>query len=62
MILDQENFDLWLDPAVTEAQRLLPLLKPYPAEKMEARPVSSVVNSPAHESGECIQPLPHPKP
>ena len=62
MILDAEAFDLWLDPGVTEPERLLPLLKPYPAEKMEAYPVSSVVNSPAHESGECVRPLSKPKP
>ena len=61
VILDQEDFGLWLDPSVTEPQRLLPLLKPYPAEKMEAYPVSSVVNSPGHESGECIQPIPSTK-
>ena len=57
VILDPEDFDLWLDPAVTEPERLPPLLRPYPAEKMEAYPVSSIVNSPAHESAECLQPV-----
>ena len=38
-------------------ERLLGLLKPYPAEKMEAYPVSSVVNSPSHETDECVQPI-----
>jgi putative SOS response-associated peptidase YedK len=57
VILDPANYDLWLDPAVQEPERLLPLLKPYPAEKMEAFPVSSVVNSPAHESPDCVKPL-----
>lgn len=62
IILDADDFDLWLDPDVTEPQRLLPLLKPYPAEEMEAYPVSNIVNSPAHESGECVQHvLPDPK-
>jgi len=62
VILDAQDFDLWLDPAVTKPDRLLPLLKPYPAERMQAYPVSSVVNSPAHESAECVQPVPGPEP
>ena len=57
VILGQEDFDLWLDSKVTDPQSLLPLLEPYPAEKMEAYPVSSVVNSPGHESEVCVQPL-----
>ena len=57
VILDQEDFDLWLDPTVTDPLRVLPLLRPYPADKMKAYPVSSVVNSPRHESEECVHPL-----
>lgn len=33
------------------------LLRPYPAAAMEAIPVSDYVNSPAHDSLECMQPL-----
>lgn len=62
VILGPEDFDLWLNPGVIEPERLLPLLKPYPAEKMAAYPVSTAVNSPAHESGECVRPLSKPKP
>jgi putative SOS response-associated peptidase YedK len=56
-ILDPEDYDLWLTPAVHEPERLLPLLRSYPAEKMEAYAVSNVVNSPAHESAECVKPV-----
>jgi len=56
VILDQEDYDLWLDKDSDE-EGLLGLLKTYPAEKMEAFPVSSVVNSPGHETEECVQPV-----
>jgi putative SOS response-associated peptidase YedK len=39
VILDREDFELWLDRGVTDPRRLRPLLKPYPAEKMVAEPV-----------------------
>jgi putative SOS response-associated peptidase YedK len=37
VILDREDFELWLDP--TDPRRLQLLLKPYPAERMLAEPV-----------------------
>lgn len=37
--------------------RLLPLLKLYPAEEMEAHPVSTKVNNPANNGLECVEPL-----
>jgi putative SOS response-associated peptidase YedK len=38
VILDQKDFDLWLDSNVADPQSLMPLLKPCPAEKVEAYP------------------------
>ena len=58
VILAPEDYDLWLDPAVREADRLQPLLRPYPAEDMEAYPVSTQVNSPANDAPDCLAPLP----
>jgi hypothetical protein len=49
---------VWLDPTIEEPAKLLPLLTPYPARNMEVYPVSTWVNNPAHDSQECIQPLP----
>lgn len=57
VILDPKDYDLWLDPAVREPDRLLPLLTQLPADQMEAYPVANVVNSPAHEVADCIKPL-----
>lgn len=47
---------VWLDPAIQDPARLLPLLTPYPAEEMESYPVSTWVNSPEHDSPECVRP------
>jgi putative SOS response-associated peptidase YedK len=57
VILDPADYDLWLDPAIQEIERLQPLLRAYPAEAMTAYPVSTVVNSPANDTPECITPL-----
>jgi putative SOS response-associated peptidase YedK len=54
VILRQEDEDAWLDKA-SDPARLLALLKAYPAEKMEAYPVSRAVNSPANEGAELMQ-------
>jgi putative SOS response-associated peptidase YedK len=34
VILDPADYDLWLDPTITDPQRLLPLLAAYPADQM----------------------------
>ena len=62
VILEPEDYDLWLAPSVRDAERLLPLLRQYPAGRMEASPVGTVVNSPAHESPDCVKPLLGPDP
>lgn len=55
VIVAPENHALWLDPAVTETGPLLPLLRPFPADEMEAYPVSPLVNSPANEDPHCAE-------
>ena len=57
VILAPDDYHLWLAPDVHEPDRLLPLLRPCPAENLEAFPVSLVVNSPSHESPECVEPV-----
>ena len=57
VILDRENFDLWLDPKMEDAEKLQSLLVPHPVDDFEAFPVSRVVNSPAHDQPDCIAPL-----
>src|SRR5947199_9353371 len=57
VILSKENFDLWLDPKMEDAERLQSLLVPYAGQDFEAFPVSRAVNSPANDVAECIEPL-----
>jgi putative SOS response-associated peptidase YedK len=57
VILAPEDYDLWLDPAIQEVDRLQALLRPYPAEVMTAYPVSTWVNNPINDNPECITPL-----
>jgi putative SOS response-associated peptidase YedK len=57
VILSHEAEAIWLDPTIQDPAELLPLLKPYPAEEMKAYPVSRWVNTPDHDSPECIEPV-----
>jgi putative SOS response-associated peptidase YedK len=55
VILSPEDYELWLEPDFHGQGKLLEMLKPYPAEDMEAYPVSTVVNNPRNEVQECIE-------
>jgi putative SOS response-associated peptidase YedK len=57
LVLDPADYGLWLDPAMTDTARLLPLLRPYPAEEMVAVPVSPRVNSPHNDDPSLIEPI-----
>jgi putative SOS response-associated peptidase YedK len=57
VILDREGMATWLDPAIEEADRLTPLLGPFPTTGMEGYPVSTYVNSPGNDTPRCIEPL-----
>jgi putative SOS response-associated peptidase YedK len=54
-ILAPEAYAGWLDSQAAAAS-LLPLLRPYPAEAMEALRVSSYVNGAAAEGPRCLEP------
>jgi putative SOS response-associated peptidase YedK len=55
VILSPEDYELWLEPDFHGQGKLLEMLKPYPAEEMEASPVSTTVNNPRNETKECIE-------
>ena len=57
VMLTEAAATLWLDREVKDADSLMPLLVPYPADAMVAYPVSPLVNSPLHDSADCIQPV-----
>src|SRR5687767_360731 len=55
VILPREHYEQWLDPKERPSEELAKLLRPYPAEEMEAYPVSRTVNNPANEVPQCIE-------
>ena len=54
VILPAGARDRWLDSKATETD-LVALLVPVPSEEMEAYAVSPFVNSPRHDSPECVR-------
>ncbi|MBI5302641.1 MAG: SOS response-associated peptidase [Chloroflexi bacterium] len=57
VILPKTSYKSWLNPANQDLGELVTLLQPYPADKMIAYPVSSLVNSPRNNSAELIRPV-----
>lgn len=54
VILRPKDEEMWLTSGPVEAAKLAHLLKPYPADEMEAYDVSQLVNSPRNDTLECI--------
>lgn len=57
LILPPETYTQWLNPNEQRPEALQSLLQPYPASQMAAYPVSSLVNSPANDTPELVEPL-----
>lgn len=57
VVLKPEDYDLWLDTEVNQPELLQPLLSPYPAEEMQAYPVSLRVNNPRSNDSACVEPV-----
>lgn len=54
VILPREEWDRWLDDKMEDAESLLPLFEPYPADGMEWFEVSGAVNSPSNNHAGLI--------
>jgi len=56
VILDKKNYADWLEPAphATRRENLLHLIQPFPADRMSAYPVSTLVNIPGNDRPELI--------
>lgn len=57
VILDKAGEDEWLNPAITDPKKVLHLLKPFPASKMDKWRVSTLVNSPANDTAALLKPV-----
>jgi putative SOS response-associated peptidase YedK len=55
VILESNNYDLWLDPTVEQPELLQTLLKPLAKDSLKTHPVSTLVNNPRHNSPECLK-------
>ena len=58
VILDSAAEAPWLDPRLVDGAALLRYLRPLPAERMEAFPVSTLVSSPQNDGPALIEPAP----
>jgi putative SOS response-associated peptidase YedK len=56
VMLAPQDYARWLDRFST-IDSLQALLDPYPADRMQVYPVSSLVNSPKNDRPECQQPI-----
>jgi putative SOS response-associated peptidase YedK len=57
VILRPEDEEQWLDASRTSFAKARLLLKPLPAELMDAHDVSPIVNSAKYDGPECIEPV-----
>ena len=57
VILDPDNYDVWLDPGMTNADAASDLLKPFDARLMRSYPVSSRINRVSNDGEECSIPV-----
>ncbi len=57
VILQPDDWALWLDPDVNEQEAVQPLLVPCESDLMQFYEVSTYVNSPVNNDAECIKPM-----
>lgn len=56
-ILDENQYDEWINPENQDRDKLLEMLKPIESDKMQAYEVDKMVNSPRNNNAECIKPV-----
>jgi putative SOS response-associated peptidase YedK len=57
VILSPNDDDQWLDPKLTYAAPLQPLLDPYRADEISADPVSTHINNVRNINEQCVAPI-----
>jgi putative SOS response-associated peptidase YedK len=57
VILEKDDEETWLNPDITEPAQLSPLLKPYPADKMEEWQVGDAARNPKNDYPDIIKPV-----
>jgi len=57
VILNRDNYDLWLDPGMANVKAVAGLLQPYDARSLKCYPVSTRINQVQNDDAECAQPI-----
>ncbi|MCA9177025.1 MAG: SOS response-associated peptidase [Planctomycetales bacterium] len=55
VILNEADYDMWLDPDFNVVEPLQELLRPYPGDEMKMRRVSTRVNNVRNDDPECLE-------
>jgi putative SOS response-associated peptidase YedK len=56
VILDPRHFGTWIDRTIQEPAALVPLLRPFDADRMRVYPVNPWVNDARHDDARCLEP------
>jgi putative SOS response-associated peptidase YedK len=56
VILDPDNYDLWLDPGISNVEVVSQMLKPFDPGQMRCHPISARINHVANDDPECSAP------
>jgi putative SOS response-associated peptidase YedK len=54
VILNEADYDCWLDPSFDDRTKLEKLIKPFPVKTMTVRPVSTYVNNVKNQGEQCV--------
>jgi putative SOS response-associated peptidase YedK len=57
VILQQNQFDFWLDKGFSNVDQLEQLLVPLETDDLQTYPVDTMVNRPINDTPECIKPI-----
>ncbi len=58
VMLRAEDYDLWLDPGITDPKRVVDCLRPFDAALMRKYPVSARVNRSENDDPDCARAIP----
>ncbi len=61
VILDPDDYDLWLDPGMTNVEALSEMLKPFDARLMRCYPISTDINYVSNDDAACSPPSNSPR-
>lgn len=57
VILDAVDHEAWLDPDYSDREHLQSMLHPFESTAMEGYAIATVVNNPANDQPECLEPV-----